>query len=138
MCLTILLAENTRIHAPQSAVRVMGFLVNFPLCTLIVQYVLIVVLVDSLPSNTTNVALIFLENGVIPEHISMILLLLESGDTVILAATVKSILTLQALKIMTCGLKTFSEFKFTLVATVTHITQQIYLSLEIEDHSMPN
>ena len=138
MCLTILLAENTKIHAQQSAVRVMGCLVNFPLCTLIVQFVLIVVLEDSLQSNTTNVALIFLEYGVIPEHISMILLLLESGDIVILAATVKYISILQALKMMTCGVKTSSEFKFTLVATVTRITQQIHLSLEIEDHSMQN
>ena len=116
----------------------MGFLVNFPLCTLIVQFVLIVVLEDSLQSNTTNVALIFLEYGVIPEHISMILLLLESGDIVILAATVKYISILQALTMMTCGVKTSLEFKFTLVATVTRITQQIHLSLEIEDHSMQN
>ena len=91
-----------------------------------------------LQNSMINVALIFLENGVLPEHISMILLLLESGDIVILAAAVKYILILQALKIMTCGVKTFSEFKFTLVATVTHITQQIHLSLEIEDHSMQN
>ena len=91
-----------------------------------------------LQNSTINVVLRQMQSGVIPEHTSMILLLLESGDTVILAATVKSILTLQALKMMTCGVKTSSESKFTLVATVTHITQQIHLSLEIEDHSMQN
>ena len=61
-----------------------------------------------LQNSMINVVLRQMQTGVIPEHISMILLLLESGDIVILAAAVKITITLQARRTVTCGVKTSS------------------------------